>query len=187
MWCKSSLCSLPLFFYGLSAYSRPAACLGVIIILVLSILFSALDVGGVPSLDCQTQRVSKGKGWANKLLAGPCNAFLFPPSSCAFNDDECRAVWPRHNRRPSSLNFAGQHTLAPMTLTAWPPDFPGVPKQKLIGWPLDWSRPPSQIHLNHPILLCLQENASLLIRHRHSLNAFSSSFGFVWPHVSNLY
>lgn len=186
MWCKSSLCSLPLFFYGLSAYSRPAACLGVIIILVLSILFSALDVGRIPSLDCQTQRVSKGKGWA-KLLAGPCNAFLFPPSSCAFNDDECRAVWPRHNRRPSSLNFAGQHTLAPMTLTAWPPDFPGVPKQKLIGWPLDWSRPPSQIHLNHPILLCLQENASLLIRHRHSLNAFSSSFGFVWPHVSNLY
>lgn len=113
MWCKSSLCSLPLFFYGLSAYSRPAACLGVIIILVLSILFSALDVGRIPSLDCQTQRVSKGKGWASKLLAGPCNAFLFPPSSCAFNDDECRAVDPGTIEGPAPWTLRGN--------IRWPP------------------------------------------------------------------
>lgn len=55
---------------------------------------------------------------------------LFPLSSHALSDDECRAVWPQHNRRPRSLNSAGQQTPTLETSDARPPDFPGAPKTK---------------------------------------------------------
>lgn len=60
---------------------------------------------------------------------------------------------------PGSLNLAGRRGPPPPVIpTARPPDFPGVQKQKLIGWPLDWSLPPPQLHLNHPTLLRREQN-----------------------------
>ena len=79
-------------------------CLGdIIIILALSILLSALDV-----FQAWTQCASKVEGWASKLLAGPHTvpALPFPPLRlCALDDDECRAVWPPHKRRPGLLEL----------------------------------------------------------------------------------
>lgn len=170
-------------------------CLGVIIIPVLSVLLSALDVGCIPSLDCQTQCVSKVEGWTSKLLVGPrtISALPFPLSWLALGDGECRAVWPEHNRRPSSLNFAGQQTL-----TLWPPLFCHMISLET-KTKTHWMTPPlipssSTATLSHPTPLfwtiCILEDPiflqgllfwatvstclSLLAFVKHKINYFSS-------------
>lgn len=130
-------------------------CLWVIIIPVLSILFLALDVGRIPSLGCQTQSVSKVEGWISEVLVGGLCAISALPF---FLSLPTRSQWWRvqSSLTPAQwkarlLELCRATRAAPVIPTAWPPDFPGVPKQKLIGWPLNWSPPPSQLHLNHSL------------------------------------
>lgn len=140
-------------------------CLGVIIIPVLSILFSALDVGRIPSLDYQTQCVSKDERWISEVLAGARHNF-----SLAFVSLPVWSQWwwVQSSLTPAQwkawlLELCRATRAAPVIPNGLPPDFPGVPKQKLIGWPLHWSVPPLQLHLNHLSHLRLEENMHYLI------------------------
>lgn len=112
---------------------------------------------GLTKTTCfQGWRVNKRGARRGPAQFQPCPSSLSPPSP---DDDECKAVWPRHNGRARLLEPCGATRAAPPVIpTARPPDFPGVQKQKLIGWPLDWSLPPPQLHLNHPTLLRREQN-----------------------------